>query len=372
MNTPPRSILVVVTRRIGDVLLATPVIRSLRRHWPHAAIDALVFAGTEGVLAANPDLREVLTIAERPNARTHLKLALRLWRHYDLAISLVPSDRPTCYAWLAGRRSVGLVVDTRKHRWKQWLLDQWIAYDNADTHTVELYVRTLGALGVEAGREVVASWSAHDATTAGDVLRAANVTGAFAVLHPSPKFAYKMWTAEGWRDTVRWLAAQGLHVVLTGGADEAERAYVAKIAQLSPPAVDLSGKLSLAQTACMLSQARLYIGPDTAVTHLATALGIPVVALFGPTDPVKWGPWPAGYTAPQSPWRRLGSQRVANVALVQGAGMCVPCMLEGCERNTASTSDCLKQLPAARVIAAAATLIKEHAMPSTVRNTHVQ
>ncbi|MEI7681186.1 MAG: LPS core biosynthesis protein, partial [Betaproteobacteria bacterium] len=59
----PRSILVVVTRRIGDVLLATPVIRSLRRHGPDAAIDVRVFGGTEGVLAGNPDIRQVLTIA---------------------------------------------------------------------------------------------------------------------------------------------------------------------------------------------------------------------------------------------------------------------------------------------------------------------
>ena len=109
-----------------------------------------MFAGTDGVLAANPDLRSVLTIAERPTAGAHLALAARLWRRYDLAISLVPSDRPTVYAWLAARASVGLVVDTRKQRWKQWLLDQWVAYDNANTHTVNLYLRTLGALGIEA------------------------------------------------------------------------------------------------------------------------------------------------------------------------------------------------------------------------------
>ena len=53
----PRRILVVVTRRIGDVLLATPVIRSLRRHWPEAAIDVLVFRGTEGVLADRKSTR---------------------------------------------------------------------------------------------------------------------------------------------------------------------------------------------------------------------------------------------------------------------------------------------------------------------------
>ena len=73
---PPRSVLVVVTRRVGDVLLATPLIRSLKRAWPEAAIDVLVFEGTEGVLAANPDIRRVIAVAERPRWRQHSSKAL--------------------------------------------------------------------------------------------------------------------------------------------------------------------------------------------------------------------------------------------------------------------------------------------------------
>lgn len=372
MKTPPRSILVVVTRRIGDVLLATPVIRSLHRHWPDAAIDVLVFAGTDGVLAANPDLRTVLTIAERPTVGAHLALAKRLWRRYDLSISLVPSDRPTLYAWLAGRCSTGLVVDTPKHRWKQWLLDRRVSYDNSNTHTVNLYLRTLDMLGVEATPEVVAGWSAGDAAKVSHALKSAGISGEFAVLHPSPKFAYKSWTADGWRDTGKWLAAQGLQLVLTGGPDADERAGVAAIAQTLPGAIDLAGKLTLTETACLLAQARLYVGPDTAVTHLAAALATPVVALFGPTDPVKWGPWPARFTGKHNPWQRYGSQHAGNIFLLQGTGMCVPCMHEGCKRQINSSSDCLQQLPASRVIAAAATLLKERTMPPTRVNPHVQ
>jgi heptosyltransferase-3 len=154
-----------------------------------------------------------------------------------------------------------------------------------------------------------------------------------------------------------------LRVVLTGGPDPVERTAVAAIAQALPSAVNLAGKLTLAEAAFLLSQARLYIGPDTAITHLAAALGIPIVALFGPSDPVKWGPWPASYASDGNPWQRHGSQRVGNVALIQGNGLCVPCLLEGCERNIDSLSDCLQQLPAARVIAAAAALLQDHAKP---------
>ena len=355
---PPRSVLVVVTRRIGDVLLATPVIRTLRRAWPDAAIDALVFAGTEGVLRANPDVRSVLTIAEMPRLSSHLAFAARLWRAYDLALSLIPSDRPTVYAWLAGRMSIGLVVDEVKHRWKQRLLDQWVAFDASGTHTVNLHLRVAATLGLEPQREVIASWSNDDAHGARSKLTATGVSGAYAVLHASPKFNYKKWTTEGWRDCGRWLEQQGLHVVLTGGPDAAERAYVGELARAQPAAANLAGSLTLGGTAYVVSQARIYIGPDTVVTHLAAALGVPVVALYGPTDPLKWGPWPAHFMRDANPWRRHGTQRVNNVILIQGGGACVPCLLEGCDRHIDSYSDCLQQLSARRVIAAAATLLE--------------
>lgn len=364
--TPPRTILVVVTRRIGDVLLATPVIRTLRHAWPDAAIDALVFAGTEGVLHANPDLRRVVTIAERPPLGTHLVFAARLWRGYDLALSLVPGDRPTVYAGLAGRVSIGLVVDTLKHRWKQRLLDKWVAFDNSSTHTVNLYLRVAEALGLEPRRQVIASWGGDDAAHARSILTDAGVSGDYAVLHTSPKFNYKRWTLQGWQECARWLAEQGLHLVLTGGPDPAERDYVAQLARMLPAAANLAGSLSLAETASLLSQARIYIGPDTAVTHLAAALGVPVVTFYGPSDPVKWGPWPAHYAGDANPWRRHGTQRVDNVILLQGHAACVPCLLEGCDRHINSYSDCLQQLPARRVIAAAAVLLDRNSSPGRV------
>ena len=106
----PASVLVVVTRRLGDVLLATPLLRSIKAAWPQAAVDALVFAGTRDVVASHPDVRRVLTVAERPGMIEHAAFIFRLLRRYDLALSCVAGDRPTLYAALAGRHSVGLVM----------------------------------------------------------------------------------------------------------------------------------------------------------------------------------------------------------------------------------------------------------------------
>ena len=115
---------------------------------------------------------------------------------------------------------------------------------------------------------------------------------------------------------------------------------------------NMAGKLSLAQNAFLISRAKFYVGPDTALTHMAAALGIPTIALFGPSNPVKWGPWPKRYAENRNPYHMTGTQRVKNVLLLQGNGHCVPCILEGCERHNASLSDCLQNLPATRVIKA--------------------
>ena len=103
--------------------------------------------------------------------------------------------------------------------------------------------------------------------------------------------------------------------------------------------INLAGRLSVAQSACVIAGARLYVGPDTLTTHVAAALGVPTVALYGPSNPVKWGPWPKDFAGATSPWRRVGVQSMGNVELVQGVGACVPCMREGCDQHVASFSD---------------------------------
>src|ERR1700761_7979968 len=100
-------VLVVALRRLGDVLLTTPLIRSIKRAYPSSSIDALVFAGTEGILAGNPDLAGIVTLPQRPSAGQTLALLRRLARRYDLALSTQSGDRPTAVAVIAGRRSAG-------------------------------------------------------------------------------------------------------------------------------------------------------------------------------------------------------------------------------------------------------------------------
>jgi len=354
--TPPARVLLVAPRRIGDVLLTTPLLASVHATWPTARIDALVFAGTGGVLAGHPGLGTVLEIAERPGWRAHLALVARIRGRYDLALSAVPSDRSTLYARIAARHTAGVVAPGRAQRWKRAVLGHAVDFDDRDTHTVAQMLRIAEALGLMRVPRVHVPCADLPPLVAERLGEAP-----FAVLHPWPRYRYKQWPAEAQVGFAQWMTSAGLRPVLTGSAAPAERAFAAGLAQRMPATtLNLCGELSLAQLGTLLRRARLYLGPDTVTTHLAAASGVPTIALFGPSNPVKWGPWPAGWTDDASPWRRVGSARRGNVYLVQGEAACmpgVPCLAEGCDRHLDSVSRCLEDLPVERVIGAARDLL---------------
>ena len=229
MTAAPRRILVVVTRRIGDVLLATPLIRSLAQAWRQVRIDALVFEGTQGVLAGNPDLAQVLTVPERPTFAQHARLFAALCRRYDLALSLIPGDRPTLYAYVAGRRRIGLLIDRAKDAWKRRLLHDWVPFDDLDTHTVRMHLALATRLGIAPTGDVAVHWTPDDERAVSALL--GDDARPLAVLHVYPKFTYKQWPAAHWQSLARDLAQRGWRLALTGSRDVDERAYIDELAR---------------------------------------------------------------------------------------------------------------------------------------------
>ena len=364
---PPSRVLLVCPQRIGDVLLTTPVARSIKHAWPNAEIDMLVFAGTEGALEGNADLASVIVVPRRAGAAERFRELRRIWRRYDLALSPIATDRARIYCWAAGTRRIGMIQPLAKDRAKALLLHENVMFDDLDTHTVSMGLALTPLLGIAPSYEVVPPRVAPERLSA--LLRRLHPfnDNAYAVLHVFPKFRYKMWTTTGWIALVESLRARGFNALFTGGPDADECTYVDEIARAQPNGtLNLAGTLSLAETAELIRRAAIYIGPDTAVTHIAAATGTPTVALFGPSNPVKWGPWPAAWNRDASPWPRVGSGRQGNVFLVQGAAKCVPCMLEGCDRHLDSRSDCLDTLAAGTVIDAVDILLSNEAAPRTI------
>lgn len=338
---PPRPrILIVALRRLGDVLLTTPLIRSIRRAWPDATIDALVFADTAGILVGNADVDRVVTMPPRPSFAESFAVAASIVRRYDLAVSAQTGDRPTGFALLASSRAVAPVEERFNGRLKRCLLARSVPVDKS-AHRVDALLTLADVLGIPRVGEVVAP---------AGVLPATAPAGGFAVIHAAPMFTYKQWTPDGWRAVAAALSDRGLKVVATGGPAPTERDYLDRIWSGSD-VVRLDGRCSWGELSALLGRAKVYVGPDTSVTHLAAAAGCLTVALYGPTDPRLWGPWPVGGLP--EPWLAAAPiQNRGNVWLVQHAFPCTPCQLEGCERRLLSGSECLKRLAPAQVILA--------------------
>jgi heptosyltransferase-3 len=334
------NILVVTLRRIGDALLTTPLIRSLRRAWPDATIDALVFSNTLGILKGNPDIDRTIAMAPRPSFWDSLTLMARLCKRYDLAVSTQSGDRPTMFALIAGRTHAGIVDQDGKigSAVKRRLL-HCTAPSVANIHRVEQALKLADALGIARVPEVVcpAAAPSEQVCPADD----------YAVIHAAPMFRYKQWTKAGWRALAANLRARGLEVVAISGPDPAEREYLDDIWRGVVPVREARWP----ETVALLQRARVYVGPDTSVSHLAAAAGCPTVVLFGPMDPRLWGPWPVGGL--ERPWAARGTvQRRGNVWVVQNPLPCLPCTFEGCERHIASYSRCLDELTPSQVLLA--------------------
>jgi heptosyltransferase-3 len=341
-DLPPRPrVLVVALRRLGDVLFATPLIASLRRAYPQARIDVLVFADTAGMLAGNRDLDRVVTMPAARGTRASLALALRLLKRYDLAVSTQSGDRPTFFALLAGRRHVGPIDGGRRGALRRQALSRAVQ-NLPGLHRLEEMLRLVDALGIQRVSHLVCPGGAAPRRFA---------AGPYAVVHAAPNFTYKRWTRDGWRALAAGLRDRGLAVLATGGPAPAERAFLDDVWGDGGLITRIDGALAWPELTALLAQARLYVGPDTSITHLAAASGCPTVALYGPTDPRLWGPVPAAGLDPM--WEAAGTiQRRGNVWLVQNPLPCLPCQDEGCERRLDSHSQCLDELSVNQVVVA--------------------
>jgi heptosyltransferase-3 len=121
---------------------------------------------------------------------------------------------------------------------------------------------------------------------------------------------------------------------------------------------NMTGKLTLSELGTLLKHAKAYIGVDTAITHLAAACNTPTIALFGPTPPSNFGPWPNGFRGEQPYLIRASSQTQQHITILQGTQDCVPCRKAGCEDHANSPSACLNELSLERVLTALDTTLQ--------------
>ena len=370
----PKKVLFIATRQIGDVLVTTPLIQQARELWPEAEFHFLGYRGKLDMLKGNPDIVELIETSDRPGFGEYLSLFNRLFQRYDLAIVTQPSDRAYFYGLVAAFRRVGVLgghpqgltehdkakksKGDKQNAWKKAICLHTVDVDYFGQHVITEKLRLLEVFYKNV--QDLFSKPISVVPPAGEALTpviASQLRSPYVVAHPGPLTAYKRWPLAYWQNLVTWLTQQGWQVVLSASPAKQDLQLNQDIVCLLDAAtrqnvVNAAGKLSIPQARSLIQGAHLYIGVDTSITHLAAACNIPTVALFGPTPPSNFGPWPNGFIGKQPYQLRARTQTVGNVTILQGPGECVPCRKAGCEDRADSRSECLDLLEPNQVIEA--------------------
>jgi lipopolysaccharide heptosyltransferase I len=341
-----RRILLVKPSALGDVVHALPVVATLKRRYPEISLDWLVEEEAAPLVEGHPAVASLVVSGRRRWLR-HLRRPadvpstlreIRAWvaelrrRRYDAVLDLQGLLKSALYVLAAGAPvRVGL-ADAREGA--RWALTHRVPVPPQPVHAVERYLALAAAVDArEAVRDFTIPLGSDDLEAARRLLD--DLPRPRVVLHPAARWETKLWEVERWRAVAASLADEGAGVVVTGGpADAAMAAAICDGPRQAPRS--LAGRISLKTLAAVLRSADLMITVDSGPMHIAAALGTPVLALFGPTDPARTGP--------------LGCGRVLRRPLP-----CSPCLQRRCQ--IAETRRCMRDLDVQDVLAAARELL---------------
>ena len=264
--TDPRPVMLVLRAlKLGDLLVAVPALTALRRGFP----EHRIVLATTGWLAPIVDLiAGVDELLPTPGLSRPIEVGRR---SVDIGVNLHGRgpESATLLDAVQPARLIAHAPDAPDGPdWIDGILER------------ERWVRLVRSAGVHAdAAEVGISVPAQPAAVADAI-----------VLHVGAFYGARRWPAERFAEVARTLATRGERVVLTGGAEDHERARaVAALAGLPDSAV-LAGRLDLTGFAALIAAARLVVTADTGAAHLASAYGRPSVVIFGPAPPEEWGP----------------------------------------------------------------------------------
>ncbi len=278
-------VLVVKPRAIGDVLLSTAVLPDLRREFPRARIDFLVEKFAAPAVEGNPGLDEVITYRTKSDSSVSIISNVRK-RHYDLVIDLFSNPRTAVITLLSGAKyRVGFPF-----KWRKFAYNVVVPPRGGDVHNVEFNLDALRRLGIEVTSSAPAfylddrSQEFASAFLTGSGLQA----GKFISINIGGGWQIKRWPIEKFTGLCRMIDAR-LHrqvVVLYGPSEEADAANIAR----SSGAI-LAPQTSLKEMGAILKASALLVTNDSGPMHIAAALGVPTLAIFGPTSPRLQGPY---------------------------------------------------------------------------------
>lgn len=286
----PQNILVIKLRYLGDVLLATPTLHALKAAYPMARVTALVNRGTEEMLIGNPDVDQILcldrgTIVEQCRFVSDVR-----HRRFDMVVDLTDGDRAALLTRISGAPiRIGFNAE---QRWTGRCYTT-VVHGEAGAHRIERDLAALTPLKISATDRIPRLWLTNEDEARADALLAKVAVRSdqpLVVIQPGARYWFKAWPTERFAELADRLTERfGCQVVVSGSHQEAELTKLV-IKQAKSPLLTIAGLSPIRTLAALLKRAALFVGNDSGAMHIATAVGTPVVALFGPSNPAEWGP----------------------------------------------------------------------------------
>jgi predicted lipopolysaccharide heptosyltransferase III len=334
-SMPPRHILVIKLRYLGDVLLATPALEALKAAYPSTRLTVVVNRGTEAMLAGNPHIDEVLPL-ERGSILSQWRFLRELRRRrFDVVIDLTDADRS---AWLSRMTGAPVRIGFNDEGRFRGHCYTNVVHGEPGTHRIERDLASLAPLNIAAAETIPRLWlTPEEKWRAADLLSREGVDRKkpLAMLQPGARYWFKAWPWERFAALADRLAEQyGYQVLIGGNQQEFELAERICGTAASRP-INLAGRADMRIYAAVLKRTSLFVGNDSGAMHVAAAVGAPVVALFGPSDPKEWGP------------------RGAAAAVLYKGIDCRICFHPTCERGE---QNCMKLIGIEEVLSAIARL----------------
>ncbi len=304
--TPPSRILIVRPSALGDVCRTVPVLATLRRAWPEAAIDWVVQSEFAAAIACHPALNETIRFPRHDFGRwwrsPSAVLGLLRWlddlrrRRYDLVFDCQGLGRSGVITWAtrAGRR-----VGHRSARELGWLGCNVRHPAPPGAHTVRRMMSLAEGEGLEPVYDMRLYAAAEDLAWWAGFRRERGAAGApYAVLAPTSRWPSKRWPQSHWSALLGPLRERGFgHVVLIGAPGEHDQVagIIGAAAGAGPDVMitDLVGRTGVGRILAIIAGADLVIANDSAPLHVAVGFARPCIGLYGPTDPARVGPWGA-------------------------------------------------------------------------------
>jgi len=287
----PAKFLVLQLKRIGDLILTTPALAALRKHFPQARITLCTADACSALAAAMPFVDEFLVFRRRRgDAALWAHLAVE---HFDVCLDFTGNDRSAFFAFLSKARRRIAFGSVRKTAFRPLAYHEFVNCGARRNHTVDRHLALLEPLGIAEPDSPVTLCLPPDAfEAAGRCLEEAGIAGPYALVHPGTARPEKYWLPERWAAVIDHCQSQlGLPCLLTGSVAPAERAHLDAIrAALKTPCREAVGKTDLLILAALIARARILLSMDSAPVHLGAAFGTPQISLFGETNPFQWRP----------------------------------------------------------------------------------